>query len=251
MARLTSLAVIFSVVLLLTANAYAIRTIISTVEIDEATNPNHHQPSCQKIPSVYLDNCRRYITGSSILLPYDWLCCQEMRSLDDECQCRAMELLIQEVRSSEVEQWLDMKHIIKRAEAVSVFCELKQRYQDVNPVDHDWVVEALGLKDEIRSETPIRELHGSEERDRGGRWQKRAEEEWGCSVGVRRGEDVRVVDYLDNRNFKKRGSLDKGKQCSVRNSKRKPSFPRCQNGKLVLSKQKPATGRDDSWTSIS
>ncbi|KAK3199502.1 hypothetical protein Dsin_022917 [Dipteronia sinensis] len=69
MARLTSLAAILAAVLLLVANAYAVRTTISTaVMIEKVTNPNHReQSSCrEEIPTPYVRSCRFYITRSPI-----------------------------------------------------------------------------------------------------------------------------------------------------------------------------------------
>ncbi|KAK2639519.1 hypothetical protein Ddye_027314 [Dipteronia dyeriana] len=134
MARPTSLVPILAAILLLTAtNAYALRTTISAIVNDEVTNPNdHQQSSCrEEIQSAYPRNCGLYITRSPLRIAYDMLCCSEMERLDNECQCEALEQLIQQVKvQAEKKQQMgrmDMKDVIKRAENVPVYCNLLQR----------------------------------------------------------------------------------------------------------------------------
>ncbi|KAK2639521.1 hypothetical protein Ddye_027316 [Dipteronia dyeriana] len=134
MATLTSLVAILAAVLLLAAtNASALRTTIYTVVINEVMNPNHHQQSnCrEEIQSAYPRNCMYYITQDPRRIAYDKLCCWEMEKLDNECQCQALEQLIQEVKVQAEEKQqkrrLDIRDVIKRAENVPVFCNLQQR----------------------------------------------------------------------------------------------------------------------------
>ncbi|KAK3199503.1 hypothetical protein Dsin_022918 [Dipteronia sinensis] len=134
MKRPTSLVPILATVLLLAAtNTYALRTTISAVMNDEVTNPIHHQQSScrEEIQSAYPRNCGLYITRSPLRIAYDMLCCSEMERLDNECQCEALEQLIQEVKvQAQKEQQMgrmDIKDVIKRAENVPVYCNLQQR----------------------------------------------------------------------------------------------------------------------------
>ncbi|KAK1556457.1 hypothetical protein Q3G72_005313 [Acer saccharum] len=75
------------------------------------------------------------------------------------------------------------------------------------------------------------------------------------------GQRNRVGDRLElqishkknifNLNFKVGGLVDKGKRAHVRSSKRRPSYPTCMNGKLILEKKKVVSGSAESWTSTS
>ncbi|KAK1569198.1 hypothetical protein Q3G72_033743 [Acer saccharum] len=70
-------------------------------------------------------------------------------------------------------------------------------------------------------------------------------------VGDRLGLQISHKKNIFNRNFKVGGLVDKGKRAHVRSSKRRPSYPTCMNGKLILEKKKVVSGSAESWTSTS
>ncbi|KAI9186205.1 hypothetical protein LWI28_014851 [Acer negundo] len=129
MVRLTSLAAILTTVLLLVANTYAIRTTIPMVEnIAEVTNPHQTLPRCREqiLGGFYPLSCMFYITRSRTQIAYEPMCCMEMRFLDDECHCEALEQLLVDLKQR-AGKLVDMEDAEERAQNIPVYCNLKER----------------------------------------------------------------------------------------------------------------------------
>ncbi|KAJ7981608.1 Puroindoline b [Quillaja saponaria] len=115
MARLAVLAALFAAVLFV-SNTFAHRTFVTTVEIDEDTNPGRQsQQRCrQEIQrqQQQLQQCDRQLMhriqqGQDVLAfkgtesYYDnqghefQQCCQALKQVDDQCQCDAMQHIMQ------------------------------------------------------------------------------------------------------------------------------------------------------------
>ncbi|KAL5736032.1 hypothetical protein ACOSQ2_030820 [Xanthoceras sorbifolium] len=141
MAKFAVLATIFAV-LLLVGNTYAHRTI--TVEIDEEANRRTSRDSCQQqIQQRDLSQCERYITqsrGRNIeMVVRDGAnpqqrsqslqqCCSQMRQLDDECHCRALEQIVEEgQQQGQRQQGQQQRQMVDRAQTVVTYCRLPQR----------------------------------------------------------------------------------------------------------------------------
>ncbi|KAK0597466.1 hypothetical protein LWI29_025553 [Acer saccharum] len=119
--------------------------------------------------------------------------------------------------------------------------------QDSKTVDHEWVVESLGLNAVFSPDSMASSDQGGERRSesRGGRWPEVMDNR----VDIRVGQNVRDSDNLVNRKFKKGGSMDKGKRTYVRSAKMKTSHPHSVCGKLELEKKISASCRAESWSS--
>ncbi|KAK1581468.1 hypothetical protein Q3G72_006279 [Acer saccharum] len=134
MARLTILAAILATILLLVANTYACSTTISTVEIAEAINEGQTPISCREkilCGGYYPYHCNGYILQIPGETDYE-MCCTQMRSLDDECHCQALERLLVDLKLLHfpVKEEL-FKQLLanwkERAQNIPVYCNLKER----------------------------------------------------------------------------------------------------------------------------
>ncbi|KAK3199506.1 hypothetical protein Dsin_022921 [Dipteronia sinensis] len=147
MAKLAALSTFFAV-LLLVANAYAYRTTITTVEIDEESSrwdrPGSQQQCSEEIEQRDLSDCEQYITQSSrgqgrAMMVTDGAnpqrqsqylqqCCNQIRQVDDKCQCSALKQIVQEGQQNGRQgRGQEQKQMVDRAQTVVSQCKLPQR----------------------------------------------------------------------------------------------------------------------------
>ncbi|KAK2639527.1 hypothetical protein Ddye_027322 [Dipteronia dyeriana] len=146
MAKLAALSTFFAV-LLLVANAYAYRTTITTVEIDEENSrwdrPGSQQQCREEIQQRDLSDCEQYITQSRgqgrVMMMTDGAnperqsqslqqCCKQMRQLDDKCQCSALKQIVQEGQQyGRQGRGPEQMQMMERAQTVVSQCNLPQR----------------------------------------------------------------------------------------------------------------------------
>ncbi|XP_022942593.1 2S albumin [Cucurbita moschata] len=108
MARLTSIIALFAVALLV-ADAYAYRTTITTVEVEE--NRRGGEERCRQMSArEELRSCEQYLRQQSreVLqmrgIENPWRregrsfdeCCRELRNVDEECRCDMLEEIARE-----------------------------------------------------------------------------------------------------------------------------------------------------------
>ena len=142
---MTKLAITALAVLLLVANAYAHRTTITTVEIDEESTRQSSKGKCrQQIEEADLSYCERFITDQSqrqrgIAMVNEkegrqeaqrlQKCCTQMHKLDDKCQCEALKQIVDEGQQEEEMQGQEEQQMQQRAQTVVTYCRLPQRCQ--------------------------------------------------------------------------------------------------------------------------
>lgn len=146
MEKLALLATVLAAFLLI-ANAYGVRTTITTVEIDNA-DPSSQRSCREQIQHQDLSQCEKYIrhgtrSGSSsstalIEMPVEengregssmQQCCSQIRELDDECQCPALKHIVgrEGQHHGGGQQGEEMRSMVMRAQNIPTYCRLSQR----------------------------------------------------------------------------------------------------------------------------
>ncbi|KAK2639525.1 hypothetical protein Ddye_027320 [Dipteronia dyeriana] len=145
MAKLAALSTFFAV-LLLVANAYAYRTTITTVEFEKENKwdrPGSQQQCREEIQQSDLSDCEQYITQSRgqgrVMMMIDGAnpqrqsqslqqCCNQMKQLDDKCQCSALKQIVQEGQQQGRQgRGKEQTQMVERAQTVVSQCNLPQR----------------------------------------------------------------------------------------------------------------------------
>ena len=137
MAKLTILAASLAVFLVIIANTSAYRTTITTVEIDE---DDSRQSKCRaQVQMQDLNQCeqflKRAIQGQGYLTlerdsnrsgqPHLQQCCQQLRQLDDKCQCEGIFEVVRE-QQGELEGQ-EMQKMLQAASNLPAMCGLRAR----------------------------------------------------------------------------------------------------------------------------
>ncbi|XP_022154961.1 2S albumin-like [Momordica charantia] len=131
MSKLSSIVALFAVVLLV-ADAYAYRTTVTTVEVDE--DNQGRQERCRHIrPREQLRNCENFLRqqggGRREIMENQWgreqgleECCRQLRNVEEHCRCDALEEVAREVQSQQHGQ--QGSHILQQARILPSMCQL-------------------------------------------------------------------------------------------------------------------------------
>ncbi|XP_022154957.1 2S albumin-like [Momordica charantia] len=118
MARLSSIVSLLAVAALLVADAYAYRTIVTTVEVEE-----ENQGRCQHIRArEQLRICESFLRnqGNQWMGPSDLKqCCGELRNVEEQCRCDALHEI---ARATEAKQG---SHRLQIAQVLPSLCQIR------------------------------------------------------------------------------------------------------------------------------